>query len=514
MPDAVRIPRLAAVGIGLALLAPHAIGATAPIADELRTEAEHAGRVSAIVRLAAPSAVGREQDGTRAQQRLAIRHAADAALAHIGGPSGRELRRYRALPLLALELSPRELAELAEAPEVVAIEPDRQNWPSLGQSVPLIGADLSTAAGWDGAGTTIVIVDVGVESSHPFLGGRVVGEACFSKNRNCPNGRSTQFGAGAGAPCTYASLCWHGTHVAGIAAGSPFTSGGVTRRGVAPGANLISVKVFSYFTGTAACGSGATECIKAYVSDQLAALDYVASTLAGAWNIASVNMSFGSADASVCAAGNGNFETSAAAVRALGIMPVAAAGNAGSTNGIDYPACLPSVIGVGATWDTGDIVASWSNSGAALDLLAPGILITSSVLNGQYYEHQGTSMAAPHVAGAFAVLHQADPSASPSTLEAALESTGVLVSDSKNGLVRPRIQVDAAVRSRAPAACFDGLDNDGDGRVDVDGNGGTPDPDCTSGFDTTEGPPPPPPGCGLGPELALLLPLLARWRRR
>jgi subtilisin family serine protease len=500
------------LAILLALLAAHASSAAAPIADEVRAQAEREGRARVIVRLAAPAAVGDEANGTRSLQRSAIRRAADAALARIGGPSRPELRRYQALPLLALELSPRELAELAEAPEVLAIEADRQNWPSLGESVPHIGADLTAAAGWDGAGSAVVILDTGVESSHPFLGGRVVAEACFSNGRDCPGNKTELLGPGSAVPCDYGTLCYHGTHVAGIAAGR--TS---NRRGVAPGANLIAIQIGSELTGTS-CGTAGSPCVTLYDSDAIKGLDYVADTLSGVWNIASVNMSFGSTSTwsseSACDGANGAFATAVGAVRALGIAPVAASGNGSVTTGITSPGCISSVIGVGATGDTWDGIWSGSNSGPPLDLLAPGISITSSVLGGAYASHGGTSMASPHVAGAFAVLHQADPTASVSTLKLALESTGVPVTDDRNGLVRPRIQVDDAVRSRAPAACFDGLDNDGDGRVDVDGNGGTPDPDCVDGFDTTENPPPPPSGCGIGSELALLLPLLTALRQR
>jgi hypothetical protein len=120
-------------------------------------------------------------------------------------------------------------------------------------------------------------------------------------------------------------------------------------------------------------------------------------------------------------------------------------------------------------------------------------------------------MAAPHVSGAFAVLRQADPAAGVAELENALESTGLPLS--RAGVTRPRIQVDDAVRARAPAACFDGLDNDADGAVDVDGNGGVPDANCSDGFDTTEQPLATG-GCGIGPELALLVPALAALRRR
>jgi subtilisin family serine protease len=250
-----------------------------------------------------------------------------------------------------------------------------------------------------------------------------------------------------------------------------------------------------------------------YDSDVLATLDYVADTLADTWSIAAVNMSFGStttwSSEASCDAANSSYKAAIDALRTLGIASVAAAGNESSTTGIAAPACISSAIGVGASFDTGEAVWSGSNSGPPLDLFAPGTSIRSSLTGGGYGSKTGTSMATPHVVGAFAVLRQADPDASVATLKLALEGSGLPITDSRNGLVRPRLQLDDAVRSRAPAACFDGLDNDGDGAIDVDGDGGTPDPHCTSGFDGSENTPS---SCGLGPELALLLPLIGLLR--
>jgi subtilisin family serine protease len=138
------------------------------------------------------------------------------------------------------------------------------------------------ANGFTGSGQVVAVLDTGVDSAHPFLAGKVVEEACFTSNRvagsgNCPNGTSTQTGPGSGVPCTYApSGCRHGTHVAGIAAGR-----GSTFSGVAKDANVMSVQVFSRFTGSICASSGEDPCTRSYVSDQMAGLERVFAVLSG-----------------------------------------------------------------------------------------------------------------------------------------------------------------------------------------------------------------------------------------
>src|SRR5690606_22167174 len=117
----------------------------------------------------------------------------------------------------------------------------------------------------------------------------VVEEACFSSNSAtstslCPNGSNFQVGPGAAAPtrCIGANGCEHGTHVAGIAAGSP---------GVAPDANIIAIQVFSRFSGIAECGFNGS-CVKSFVSSQMSALIY-AESFSSAYDIAAANLSLG-----------------------------------------------------------------------------------------------------------------------------------------------------------------------------------------------------------------------------
>jgi hypothetical protein len=131
------------------------------------------------------------------------------------------------------------------------------------------------------------------------------------------------------------------------------------------------------------------------------------------------------------------------------------------------PACISSAVSVGATDDL-DVVASFSNHAAFLSLLAPGVGIASAVpfdlFGFSYGVSNGTSMAAPHVAGAWAALRQAAPGASVSTLLAALQSTGLSVSG-PGAVVVPRIDLAAALEVLAPACS--GPDDDGDGVPDA-----------------------------------------------
>lgn len=171
---------------------------------------------------------------------------------------------------------------------MVGVEEDRLLSPLLSQSVPLIGADQAWAAGFDGTGIVVAILDTGVDKTHPFLAGKVVEGACFSSSGICPNGLTTQIGGGSAVPGAYAANgCQHGTYVAGIAAGS-----GASFSGVARGARIIAVQVFSRLPGSQCAGAGEDPCALASVSDLIAGGERVL-TLSSQYAIAAVNVSLG-----------------------------------------------------------------------------------------------------------------------------------------------------------------------------------------------------------------------------
>jgi subtilisin family serine protease len=526
----------------LFLLAPAQGWAGAPIDPALIAQAARDGSVPVLVGLDAPTRQRPESAAMAAARRVAIETTGQAVVQRLS-PLGRaRLRSYPERPLLAIDATPADLATLAAAGEVTRVVRNRAHRPSLPSTVPIVGAFATTQAGYTGAGSTVAVLDTGVMRVHRFFSGRIVEEACFSKNDSCPNGQATQYGTDSANPCTWAAICFHGTHVTGIALGE---DGAI--KGVAPGANAIAIQIFSEETG-AVCGGSPSPCAVAYDSDIIAGLDHVES-LSGSYDIASVNLSLGSgaySSQNQCDKHNGDVKDAVDDLVDLEIAVIAASGNDGSSSSIDTPACLSSVISVGAV-DDNDVVWSSSNSNSLLDLLAPGVSVSSSNFVGGYTLASGTSMAAPHVAGAFAVLRSADPTATRAQLLSALTSTGQGVLDSRNGLTRPRIQLDEALKSRAPADCFDGvdndsdgdtdypddpgclngqyfedphcdddLDNDGDGTTDWDGGsgGGTPDATCLSPNGASEAPTSSGgSSCGMGPELLVLLPLLGASRR-
>jgi subtilisin family serine protease len=160
--------------------------------------------------------------------------------------------------------------------------------------------------------------------------------------------------------------------VAGIVAGkaTPLTinSRNFTISGVAPGAKLIAVQVFSRFDNAEFCGSSAP-CVLTYTSDQIAALEYIYS-LRNSYAIAAVNMSLGGGGYTA-PCDSSSRKAIIDQLRGANIATVIASGNNGYTNGISAPACISSAVSVGATTTqySGllvDQVASFSNSASFL----------------------------------------------------------------------------------------------------------------------------------------------------
>ena len=434
----------------------------------LMQKAQNQGEIRVIVRLAVSEAPGAwvDSDILQTLRRAGITRAQQVVRSSLFNVSHRMRRQFDDFPFIAIEVGPDGLQTIESLRGVVTeVMEDQLHRPFLTESVPLVQADQvwpggSAGLSLDGSGTVVAILDTGVDKNHPFLSGKVVEEACFSSNvaslnatTVCPDGDESSFAAGSGMPCN-ADGCEHGTHVAGIAAGnSPDFSG------VAKGAGIMAIQVFSQLNDPSICGSLdlATPCAAAFTSDIMAGLQRVFNRRA-AHNFAAANLSLGGGGFTSNCDSNPT-KPIIDSLRAARVATVVASGNSFFSNALSSPACISSAVSVGSTGDGSlgtavDTVSSFSNSASFLSILAPGALITSSIPDGGFDDFQGTSMAAPHVAGALAILKQASPMATVSQMLSALQNTGLAVTDPRNSITKPRIRILNAL-AELPVIQFD-----------------------------------------------------------
>ncbi|WP_327265810.1 S8 family serine peptidase [Streptomyces sp. NBC_01232] len=294
---------------------------------------------------------------------------------------------------------------------------------SLKESVPLIGAPEAWAAGYDGKGVKVAVLDTGIDVNHRDFAGLIDGTASF-----VPGEAVTDVNG-------------HGTHVAGTIVGSGAASGGANK-GVAPGADLFVGKVLG-----GAEGSGQDSWV-------MAGMQWAAESGADV-----VNMSLG--DSYPTDGSDPMSQTVDALSAQYGTLFVIAAGNSGPES-ISAPGAAASALTVAAT-DKQDRLASFSSTGPLAhsggmkpDIAAPGVDITAARSQemtgggeGPYRTLSGTSMATPHVVGAAAILAQQHPDWTGAQLKEHLMSTakGLDGGYSPYEVGTGRLDVAAAVRT-------------------------------------------------------------------
>ena len=360
------------------------------------------------------------------------------------------------IPYLAVKIDDHGLEALEDAAQIERIVPDYEFEMQLLESIPLIGADVQHRAGFLGEGWAVAVLDTGLDLTHAAFGGgaRITAEACFMDAPQCPNGSDTMIGKGASAAIHY-----HGSHVTGICCGSQGGAGlGVL--GVAPRSDIIGVQVF-----TVRSGGG----ISASFSDIIEGILWVASLAEDGTKIASINMSLGTGPiVGECSAQYQAIRAASDIARQAGVAVIAASGNNGSRDGVSSPACIEGVIATGCSTKA-DAICSFSNEGAMMQIRAPGLSIRSANLGGGHRVASGTSMSAPHLAGAYAVVRQMFPAISgPDAIQTILESSG------KDIAGRPRLDLSSITPGQPPdpntPPCPDCpptcADSDGDGEAD------------------------------------------------
>ncbi|MFP3991812.1 S8 family serine peptidase [Streptomyces sp. E11-3] len=295
---------------------------------------------------------------------------------------------------------------------------------SLDKSTKQIGADKAWAAGYDGKGVKIAVLDTGVDQTHPDLKEQEIGEKNFTGSKDAVD------------------RVGHGTHVASTAAGTGAKSGGAYK-GVAPGAKILDGKVLD--DG----GFGDDSGILAGMEWAVAQGADIVNLSLGGWDTPEVDP----LEAAVNKFSKEN-----------GVLFAIAAGNDGAPGTVGSPGSADEALTVGAVDDKNKL-ADFSSQGPRIgdgaikpDVTAPGVDTTAAAAPGSEIEREvgqkpdgylsisGTSMATPHVAGAAALLKQQHPDwAQP-------ELKGALTASTKPGKYTPfeqgsgRIAVDKALK--------------------------------------------------------------------
>ncbi len=358
------------------------------------------------------------EDSTEVVQSLQDRAAQDQFLIRLLAPIwelGSEVGSFTPFWIIngfSIEATPAVIASIARFPNVAQIDVEKRyvvagvaptGTPTA--NVDAVGAPAAWSAGVTGEGVVVAVLDTGVD----MLG--IPGVFTSEVADSWRGGTNSWFDPYTASDTPY-DLDGHGTAAASIITGADHSGSTV---GVAPGATWIAAKIFDdNGTATTTAIHGALQWVLDPDGDP--ATDDAADVVNASWTSAAPGC-------------DNEFGPDLAALRAAGILPVFAAGNYGPTPGSSpSPSNLPGALAVGAV--KADLTIALESSRGPTEcggatrtfphVVAPGDSITAQSVQGQYIPHTGTSFAAPHVAGAAALLLAAAPGSDAAAIEAAI----------------------------------------------------------------------------------------------
>jgi subtilisin family serine protease len=431
--------------------------------------------VKVIINLATPAAAAKTDFASRTSRsalQSEIKKLQGEVLASISAAEIKVDHRFENIAGFSAELTAAGLTALQADARVLSIEPDLTVQAHLAQGIPLIHG-MTYRFTYNGDGVAIAICDTGVDYTHARLGGGGFPNSKVIGGYNFGDGNADPL------PDTQA----HGTCCAGIAAGDMGTVGDYVG-GVAYAAKLYALKITSGSSGNA------------NNSAIISAWDWCVSHKDDnpSYPILVISTSFGGGQYwTACDSASPSMTAAANNAVAAGITVLASSGNDGYCDSLESPACLSSIISVGAVYDaafgnyypcvssascvakistmgcpTGfycddstaaDKVASFANMASYLSLLAPGnqcytldISGPSGYSTGDYYDSfGGTSAACQYAAGAAAVLQSAAKTLrgsylTPAELKTRLINFGDNITDTKVAITKPRVNLERAIQ--------------------------------------------------------------------
>ncbi len=356
----------------------------------------------------------------------------NGAVLELSDEEARRLRRDAGIEMVVPDLP-------VEPPREIPVDPGRSpEEEDVTYGLKLIGADrVQDELGITGRGVLVGHIDTGVDGEHPELAGKIAGWKDFTSH----------------ASTEPEDTHGHGTHTAATIVGGNLSG---KRIGVAPGARLLVAR------GIGGGTSGLLKAMQWMVDpDGDPSTDDAPALVSCSWN-----SGYGEQDP---------FYEALATWEACGIIPVFSAGNAGPKPGtITKPKEYPGTFATAAV-DSQSEAASFSSRGPAVwkgkkvdkpDFAAPGVAVYSAVPHGRYGKKSGTSMAAPHLAGAVALILEAAPGLAPQDVRNLLRNTAKDLGDEGYDYTYGwgLIDVYAAVKAVLNGARVDGVVFDGDGK--------------------------------------------------